>query len=81
LYHQQTKNKFYEVAISRFIIKSTPTTIENLSDDTAFEVGVFTSTTKDGNINSSKYIIVWKKVGEDWKIYKSIDQAKIILVK
>jgi ketosteroid isomerase-like protein len=72
---------YNQVAASRIIIKSTPTTIENISDNTAFEVGVFTATTKDGKISSSKYIIVWKKVGEDWKIYKSIDQAKIILLK
>jgi uncharacterized protein (TIGR02246 family) len=72
---------YNQVAASGIIIKSTPITIEKLSDDTAFEVGVFTSTTKNGKTNSSKYIIVWKKVDEDWKIYKSIDQAKIIVAK
>lgn len=70
---------YNQVAASGIDLKSIPITVEKLTEDSAFEVGVFTSTTKNGKISSSKYIIVWKKVGEDWKIYKSIDQAKIVL--
>jgi ketosteroid isomerase-like protein len=69
---------FYErVAASGIDIKSTPTTLELLTDDMAFEVGVFNSTTKNGKQNSSKYVIIWKRIGSDWKIYKAIDQAKL----
>jgi ketosteroid isomerase-like protein len=78
---QQLGVLYKQVATSGIDIKSTPISVEKLSQDTAFEVGQFVSTTKDGKINSSKYIIIWKKVGNDWKIYKSIDQAKIMKVK
>lgn len=69
---------FYEkVAAMGIDIKSTPTTIELLTNDTAFEVGTFLSTSKTGQQNAAKYIIIWKKVDGDWKIYKAIDQAKL----
>jgi ketosteroid isomerase-like protein len=69
---------FYEkVAAIGIDIKSTPTTIELLTDDIAFEVGTFTSTSKTGTLNSAKYIIIWKKINGEWKIYKAIDQAKL----
>jgi ketosteroid isomerase-like protein len=57
-------------------IKSTTITVEKLTDDTAFEVGTFISTLKSGTQSKGKYLIIWKKVGESWKIYKAIDQAK-----
>ena len=69
---------FYEkVATLGIDIKSIPTTIELLSNDTAFETGIFTSTSKTGKVSSAKYIIIWKKVNGDWKIHKAIDQAKL----
>jgi ketosteroid isomerase-like protein len=69
---------FYEKIASLSIdIKSTTISIERLTDDTVFEVGTFTSTLKSGIQNSGKYIIIWKKIGENWKIYKAIDQAKL----
>ena len=58
-------------------IESIPTTVEKLSNDIAIEVGIFTSTMKTGKRNKGKYILIWKKVGNDWKIYKAIDQAKL----
>jgi ketosteroid isomerase-like protein len=68
---------FYKrIAAMGIDIKSTPLSIEILSGDTAFEVGVFHSTSKSGQQDSAKYIIVWKKIGDDWKIHKAIDQAK-----
>jgi ketosteroid isomerase-like protein len=71
------KTFYAHVAASGIDIKSTPTTIEFLTDDIAFEVGVFHSTTKNGKQNSSKYVMIWKRIGSDWKIYKAIDQAKL----
>jgi hypothetical protein len=58
-------------------IKSTTISVEKLTNDTAFEVGTFVSTLKLGTQSKGKYIIIWKKVGENWRIYKAIDQAKL----
>jgi ketosteroid isomerase-like protein len=69
---------FYEkVALTGIDIKSIPTTIELLSENVAFEVGIFTSTSKTGTQNSAKYINIWKKIEGDWKLYKAIDHAKL----
>ena len=69
---------FYEkVASTGIDIKSTPTTVELISENVAFEVGVFISTSKTGIQNSAKYINIWKNVDGDWKLYKAIDQSKL----
>lgn len=69
---------FYEkVATTGIDIKSTPTTVELLANDIAFEVGTYISTSKTGIQNSAKYINIWKKKDGEWKIYKAIDQAKL----
>ncbi len=69
---------FYEqVAATGIDINSTPTSIELLSEDIAYEVGTFISTSKTGIQNSAKYINIWKRVEGDWKIFKAIDQAKL----
>lgn len=69
---------FYEkVANTGINIKSTPTSIELLSEDVAYEVGTFTSTSKTGIQNSAKYINIWTNVDGEWKIFKAIDQAKL----
>lgn len=69
---------FYErIATMGLDINSLPTSIELLTDDIVYEVGIFTSTSKSGVQNSAKYINIWKKIDGDWKIYKAIDQAKL----
>lgn len=69
---------FYEkIATMDIDIKSIPTSVELLTEDIAYEVGTFTSTSKTGIQSSAKYINIWKKVDGDWKIYKAIDQAKL----
>ena len=69
---------FYEkVASTGIDIESTPTTIELLSENVAFEAGTFTSTSKTGIQNSAKYINIWKKTDGDWKLFKAIDQVKL----
>jgi ketosteroid isomerase-like protein len=71
---------FYEkVAMADIDINSTPTSVELLADDIAYEVGTFVSTSKTGIQNSAKYINIWKKVDGDWKIYKAIDQTKLVI--
>lgn len=68
---------YIRIAAMGIDIESTPTSVELFSDSVAFEVGVFSSTTKAGIKSSAKYINVWKKVKGDWKIAKAIDQAKL----
>jgi ketosteroid isomerase-like protein len=69
---------FYEkVATTGIDINSTPTIVELLSDNVAFEVGTFIGTSKTGIQNSAKYVNIWKKIDGDWKLYKAIDQAKL----
>lgn len=69
---------FYEkVATSGIDINSTPTSIELLSEDVAYEVGTMKSTSKAKIQNAAKYINIWKRVDGDWKIFKAIDQAKL----
>ena len=69
---------FYEkVASTGIDIESTPTIIELLSENVAFEAGTFTSTSKTGIQNSAKYINIWKKTDGDWKLFKAIDQVKL----
>lgn len=68
---------FYEkVATTGIDINSTPTSIELLSKDVAYEVGTFTATSKTGIQNSAKYINIWKNINGEWKIFKAIDQAR-----
>jgi len=69
---------FYEkVAAMGIEINSTPTAVELLTQDVAFEVGTFIGTSKTGTQSSAKYINIWKKIDGDWKLYKAIDQAKL----
>lgn len=69
---------FYEkVASTGIDIKSTPTTVELISENVAFEVGTYTSTSKTGIQNSAKYMNIWKNIDGNWKLYKAIDQAKL----
>jgi uncharacterized protein (TIGR02246 family) len=71
-------SKFYkQVAASQITIESNPLSVEKLSEDTAFEFGVFTSTTTKGKKHSAKYMNIWKRYGNDWKIYKAIDHSAI----
>lgn len=70
--------EFYKkVAASRIDIKSTPISVEKLSDTIAFEVGVYNSTNSTGKESIGKYIIIWERTDGDWKILKAIDQAKL----
>ena len=45
-------------------------------EDTAYDYGIYEGSSKDNDGNTSswrgKYVIVWKKVDNDWKIYLDI---------
>ncbi|WP_298516152.1 nuclear transport factor 2 family protein [uncultured Kordia sp.] len=55
--------------------KITPVEI-TIVDDTAYDHGYYEGTTLKANGDKSswkgKYVIVWKRVGDDWKIYLDI---------
>jgi uncharacterized protein (TIGR02246 family) len=71
-------NAFYkQVATYHLTIESTPISVEMLSDDTAFEFGVFNSTATNGKKKFAKYMNIWKRVGKGWKIFKAIDHSTI----
>ena len=55
--------------------KITPSEIR-IVENTAYDYGYYEGQTRlaDGKVSSwkGKYVIVWKKIGEDWKIYLDI---------
>jgi ketosteroid isomerase-like protein len=41
--------------------------------DTAYEVGKYTLSGDSGKVNDrGKYIVIWRKVGGQWKLYRDI---------
>ncbi len=48
--------------------------------DTAYEVGRAITTGEDGQtIDESKYIVIWKKVGDAWKLHRDIFNSNLPL--
>ena len=48
--------------------------------DTAHEVGSATVTGEDGQtIDEAKYIVIWKKVGDEWKLHRDIFNSNMPL--
>ncbi len=48
--------------------------------DTAHEVGTFTLMGEDGQtIDEGKYIVIWKKVGNEWKLHRDIFNSNMPL--
>jgi len=48
--------------------------------DTAFEVGKYTLFTEgDQAVDNGKYIVIWKKVGEEWKLHRDIFNSNMPL--
>ena len=48
--------------------------------DTAHEVGRATLTGEDGQtIDEAKYIVIWKKVGDEWKLHRDIFNSNLPL--
>jgi len=46
--------------------------------DTAYEVGRATLTGADGQtIDVAKYIVIWKKVGDEWKLHRDIFNSNL----
>ena len=48
--------------------------------DTAYEVGKATIMDADGQtLDDSKYIVIWKKVGDPWRMHRDIFNSNIII--
>ena len=48
--------------------------------DTAYEVGRATITGADGEtLDEAKYIVIWKKVGDAWKLHRDIFNSNLPL--
>ena len=48
--------------------------------DTAHEVGRATLTGEDGQmIDQAKYIVIWKRVGDEWKLHRDIFNSNLPL--
>ncbi len=48
--------------------------------DTAYEVGRAITTGEDGQtVDESKYIVIWKKVGDEWKMHRDIFNSNLPL--
>ena len=66
--------KFWQGFIDSGIKNVALNTLEvEVLGDTAIEVGTYASTGADGKaMDKGKYIVVWKRVGNDWKIRRDI---------
>ena len=55
-------------------IHLTTVDVAPLGSDTAREIGIYWAAAKiaDGAPLSGKYVFIWRKVGEDWKIWTDI---------
>ena len=48
--------------------------------DTAHEVGTYTLMGEDGQtMDQGKYIVIWKKVGDEWKLHRDIFNSNLPL--
>ncbi len=48
--------------------------------DTAYEVGTYTLTVENGQtIDEGKYIVIWKKTGDEWKLHRDIFNSNLPL--
>ncbi|MGZ3338375.1 MAG: YybH family protein [Reyranella sp.] len=46
--------------------------------DTAYEVGKYTLSGDSGKVNDrGKYIVIWRKVGGQWKLYRDIFNTSV----
>ena len=73
---QNAMQGFVDAGINGIILESTE--IEGIGN-MAFEVGKYTLSVDENIIDNGKYIVIWKKVGEDWKLHRDIFNSNIPL--
>ncbi len=67
---------FIDSGVTGISLESTE--VEGMGD-TAFEVGKYTLSVDDQVIDNGKYIVIWKKDGEQWKLHRDIFNSNIPL--
>ena len=60
------------------VISLVSTEVEGMGD-TAIEVGKYTISVDDQVVDSGKYIVIWKKDGEEWKLHRDIFNSNMAL--
>jgi ketosteroid isomerase-like protein len=73
---QNVFQSFIDAGINGIILESTE--IEGIGN-MAFEVGKYTLSIDEKVIDNGKYIVIWKKVGEDWKLHRDIFNSNVPL--
>jgi len=73
---QNAMQGFVDAGINGIILESTE--IEGIGN-MAFEVGKYTLSVDENIIDNGKYIVIWKKVGEDWKLHRDIFNSNMPL--
>ena len=73
---QNAMQGFVDAGINRISLESTE--IEGFGN-MAFEVGKYVLSVEEQVIDNGKYIVIWKKVGEDWKLHRDIFNSNIPL--
>ena len=73
---QNMMQGFVDAGINGINLESTE--IEGIGN-MAFEVGKYTLSVDEQVIDNGKYIVIWKKVGEDWKLHRDIFNSNVPL--
>lgn len=74
---QETMQGFIDAGIKGMQLVSTE--VEG-HGDTAHEVGTYTLTVENGQtIDEGKYIVIWKKTGDEWKLHRDIFNSNLPL--
>ncbi|CAH1245001.1 Hypp7417 [Branchiostoma lanceolatum] len=63
----------YRVAYGVMTLELKSEEVGPVGGDVTYDRGTYTAKTKDGTVaDTGKYVVVWKKVGEDWLLYIDI---------
>jgi len=73
---QNAMQGFVDAGINGISLESTE--IEGFGN-TAYEVGKYVLSVDEQVIDNGKYIVIWKKVGEDWKLHRDIFNSNVPL--
>jgi len=72
---QKVMQGFIDLGVKRLNLESTEI---KAMGDTAFEVGKYTLFGEgDQVLDNGKYITIWKKVGEEWKLHRDIFNSNL----
>lgn len=70
--NEEIRNSFEKMIKSGNVIECTPIELD-FYESTAFEIGQAKITNKSGELLAKeRYIVIWKKIGDKWKIHRDI---------